>query len=223
MEKKKIKIWKIILLCVVVIIIVFALITTRKVIIFNEINDKISKYEQSTNIYAKTDSEKSTIEILKLDDNKKTILDFKDKPIKIVQINEKGKKNNYTFNKNTNTVTISNGNDIVMMQDSSVVKNYAKTESLFQTILKSINAKINVENINGKEYYVIDSMMNDDYLTLQNLKSIKAYIDKETGLPLKLVETTKDGNEHIVSYEYKLNTVINDDFNAPDTTGYEEN
>lgn len=221
MEKKKIL--KILLLCVMFILIIFAITIIRNIVIFSKIQSLISKYEKSTNLYAKIDYENSTFEISKLDNNEKIVMKYKEKPIKMIQM----KHNNeeiitYTFYTQTNEVNISNQNKNMLLQEESIVKNFAKTNSFFQKIDKSINSKITLEKINGKEYYVIDSMENSNYYSFDNLKSVKAYVSKETGLPLKLVGTTTDGVEHLVNYEYEFEKVTPEDFALPDIAEYKE-
>ena len=44
MEKEKIKLWKIIVAILVILLVIFAINTIRKVIIFNDLQEKISKY-----------------------------------------------------------------------------------------------------------------------------------------------------------------------------------
>lgn len=226
MENKRIKLWKLILIVIILILVAFMIITARKIMIFDDIQNKISKYERCTNIYSKTDSEKSTIEKFIMDDSDKTIIRYKDKPMTVIQIRIGNEKKNYVFFENTKKVTISDGDNSGLLQVSAI-ENFVNTKSFFEKLSKSISSKVYIDKINEKEYYVIDSKNNENYLMLQNVVSIKVYIDKSTGLPFKLVEITKENDniskEHIVNYEYDFNTVIDSTFNEPDISGYEIN
>lgn len=62
---------------------------------------------------------------------------------------------------------------------------------------------------------------------LQDVISTKAYIDKETGLTMKVIEITKENNnnkkEYITNYEYNFDSITDDEISEPNTIGYEEN
>ena len=62
---------------------------------------------------------------------------------------------------------------------------------------------------------------------LQNVISTKAYIYKETGLTMKVIEITKESNnikkEYITNYEYNFDSITDDEISEPNTIGYEEN
>ena len=82
------------------------------------------------------------------------------------------------------------------------------------------------EIIDGKEYYVIDGKLSGSQLMLQNVISTKAYIDRETGLTMKIIEITKENNnkkEYITNYEYNFDSITDDEISEPNTIGYEEN
>lgn len=222
MEKKKNKLWKIVL---IIIIVFFLTNTLRKIVILNNLQGKFLEHEKYSNIYSKIDSEKSTVESFTKDSSNKTIIKYKDKPMTVVQIKRKNEGMNYTFFENTKKVTITNQADGIALQVSKIV-DFVSTNSLIEKIYKSMVSKIYTEKIDNKVYYVIESNMNNNYLMLQNVVSIKAYIDKETGLVVKLVEITKENNkkqEHIVNYEHNFNIVDDSVFNGQDTTGYELN
>ncbi len=94
---KKIRLWKVIILILIIGLAIFVINTIRKVAIINDMQNKISKYENSTNIYSKIDSEKSTIERFIKDDIDKLIIKYKDKPVTVVQYKNESECNNYTF------------------------------------------------------------------------------------------------------------------------------
>lgn len=223
---KKIKLWKVIILILIIGLVIFVINTIRKVAIINDMQNKISKYENSANIYSKIDSEKSTIERFIKDDIDKLIIKYKDKPVTVVQYKNESECNNYTFFEESKKVTINNVTSMDMLRVSKV-GNSVSTNSVMDKIIKSITSKIYTETVNEKEYYVIDGKMNENQLLQQNALSIKAYIDKETGLTMKLVEITKENDnskkEHITNYEYSFDSITNDKISEPSITGYEVN
>ena len=149
----------------------------------------------------------------------KLLLEVNSKPI-IQWVYESAKK-----------VTISNGNDGNLIASSNILQNtiigdFVTTKSFVEKILKSMSSKIYTENIDGNDYYVIESKNDNNYLNLQNVVLTKVYIDEETGLAKQLVEVTKENNsevEHVVNFEYNKDTINDDVFENVDTTGYEVN
>ena len=226
MEKEKIKIWKIIVAILVIILLVFVINTIRKVMIFNDLQEKISKYEKSENMYSKIDSEKSITERFIKNGIDKLIIKYKDKPMTVVQLKNGNKCKNYTFFEETKKVTV---NDVNSMDALRVAKinNTIDTNSFIDKLIKCITSKVSTKTIDGKEYYVIDGKLSGSQLMLQNVISTKAYIDKETGLTMKVIEITKENNnnkkEYITNYEYNFDSITDDEISEPNTIGYEEN
>ncbi len=226
MEKEKIKIWKIIVAILVIILLVFVINTIRKVMIFNDLQEKISKYEKSENMYSKIDSEKSITERFIKNGIDKLIIKYKDKPMTVVQLKNGNKCKNYTFFEETKKVTV---NDVNSMDALRVAKinNTIDTNSFIDKLIKCITSKVSTKTIDGKEYYVIDGKLSGSQLMLQNVISTKAYIDKETGLTMKVIEITKESNnikkEYITNYEYNFDSITDDEISEPNTIGYEEN
>ena len=109
---------------------------------------------------------------------------------------------------------------------NTIIGDFVTTKSFVEKILKSMSSKIYTENIDGNDYYVIESKNDNNYLNLQNVVLTKVYIDEETGLAKQLVEVTKENNsevEHVVNFEYNKDTINDDVFENIDTTGYEVN
>lgn len=207
---------------IVIIILILILIVLRKIVIFNEIKRKAEQYEQYNNIYCKTESEISTIEKYILGNSNKIVVKYKDKPVTSIQITHGKEQNMYQFYETSKKVTITN-TLTGTSEKVPIITNYANTKTFMDKIFKS---KISIEKIEEKKYYVIDSLTNEDFLHLNNVVSRKVYIEKETGLPYRIVEITKgeDNNkkEHIVNIKYEFN-VSKDIFEEPDMTGYEIN
>ena len=218
MEKEKIKIWKIIVAILVIILLVFVINTIRKVMIFNDLQEKISKYEKSENMYSKIDSEKSITERFIKNGIDKLIIKYKDKPMTVVQLKNGNKCKNYTFFEETKKVTV---NDVNSMDALRVAKinNTIDTNSFIDKLIKCITSKVSTKTIDGK--------LSGSQLMLQNVISTKAYIDKETGLTMKVIEITKESNnikkEYITNYEYNFDSITDDEISEPNTIGYEEN
>lgn len=231
MENKKIKLWQIILLIILLLLVIVIIITVRKTKILSDLQKKVSEYTTNSNLYFKVDSEQSTIEKYMHNSLSKLIIKYKDKPMSIVQIIKENEKTSYIFYESAKKVTISNGNDGNLIASSNILQNtiigdFVTTKSFVEKILKSMSSKIYTENIDGNDYYVIESKNDNNYLNLQNVVLTKVYIDEETGLAKQLVEVTKENNsevEHVVNFEYNKDTINDDVFENIDTTGYEVN
>ena len=225
MEKEKIKLWKIIVAILVILLVIFAINTIRKVIIFNNLQEKISKYEKSENMYSKIDSEKSITERFIKNDIDKLIIKYKDKPMTVIQLKNGNECKNYTFFEETKKVTVTDVNNMDALRVTKI-NNTINTNSFIDKLIKCITSKVSTETIDGKEYYVIDGKLSGNQLMLQNVISTKAYIDRETGLTMKIIEITKENNnkkEYITNYEYNFDSITDDEISEPNTIGYEEN
>ena len=225
MEKEKIKLWKIIVAILVILLVIFAINTIRKVIIFNNLQEKISKYEKSENMYSKIDSEKSITERFIKNDIDKLIIKYKDKPMTVIQLKNGNECKNYTFFEETKKVTVTDVNNMDALRVTKI-NNTINTNSFIDKLIKCITSKVSTETIDGKEYYVIDGKLSGNQLMLQDVISTKAYIDKETGLTMKIIEITKENNnkkEYITNYEYNFDSITDDEISEPNTIGYEEN
>lgn len=78
---------------------------------------------------------------------------------------------------------------------------------------------IHTKTEDGKEYYVV-SGFNSNLLPMTG-DHVEAYINKETGLIEKIVETGKDGNEvQTTTYKYEFNNVKTTDLGIPDIASY---
>ena len=158
MEKEKIKLWKIIVAILVILLVIFAINTIRKVIIFNDLQEKISKYEKSENMYSKIDSEKSITERFIKNDIDKLIIKYKDKPMTVIQLKNGNECKNYTSFEETKKVTVTDVNSMDALRVAKI-NNTIDTNSFIDKLIKCITSKVSTETIDGKEYYVIDGKL----------------------------------------------------------------
>ena len=81
-------------------------------------------------------------------------------------------------------------------------------------------SKICTKTEDGKEYYVVSGFNSNIMPTVGSHAEV--YINKETGLIEKIVETGKDGNEvQTTTYKYEFNNVKTTDLGIPDIASYE--
>ena len=110
----------------------------------------------------------------------------------------------------------SNGNQgTITLSDS--VNNYSYIEIFYrQDSLQYKSVKID-----NKDYYLIKNFINSDYMYDADAKEVMAYVEKDTGLPFKIVEIFEENGttlEKVSLFEYKFDCVTDSDMVEPDET-----
>lgn len=212
MEKKEIKFWKKVLWVIVAIVLIFAIFVIRNLIIVTSINEKCLQYQSSTNVYSKLVNEKSTLQSLEKylkGDKEIYVLTQKDGSAKVTMVRTPNKTTIYTQTPDKTTVNYSEGSGMSIFS----IANYLECSTLFQKIYVSMFSKITTEVIDGTEYYVVTSIipgMHPFTAVLEGswTEDLKLYIEKETGLTSKLVETVNENEQekqYSITYEYEFN------------------
>lgn len=239
MEKKKVKIWKILLATILVILFIFIIIISRKASILYKIDRKVREYEDNnSNIYIKTNFDfyehTSKIEKFIKDDIDKTVLektDLEGNKTKIIQIIYPNERKLYTENKDNKIMHVYEekapvrGYDIERTVESSytAIGNAGYSSNFFETIFNSIVTKIRLVEIDGRKCYELSSLWSTNYMYQSNTNKLLIYVDKDTGLTVKRIEQIiEDGNikENITTCEYKFNEVTDEDIKEPDALEY---
>ena len=227
MEKKNLKIGKVILLSILILLAVFLVFTIRKFVILTSLQKKIVPYETSQNVYKKsvTNRKESLIETFESyykDGVVKAVVTMKPEnniTKKIIQFTSPNETKSY----------IQNGEEKVMSSYSNgptsqnIVGNFVGADTIFHTIFNSIVSKITSEKIGEKEYYAVEGLYNTNFLYGQDTKNVKVYLDKETGLAIKMIEFVEEEGEkkeYITTYEYKFDTITDKDMEEPDASEY---
>ena len=74
-----------------------------------------------------------------------------------------------------------------------------------------------------KQCYELSSLYNSNFMYSENKKEIKAYIEKDTGLPIKLIEVVNENGknvENVTTYKYQFNIVTDEDMQEPNNQEY---
>lgn len=239
MEKKKVKIWKIVLIAILIILFIFIIIVSRKASILHKIDRKVTEYENNnSNIYIKTTFNfheyNSQIETFIKDDINKTILEKRDlegNETRIIQITYPNERKLYTENKDNKIMYVYEekapvrGSHIERTVDLSytAIANVGYSSNFFETIFNSIVTKIKLVEIDGRKCYELSSLCNTNYIYESNTNKLLTYVDKDTGLIVKRIEQiNEDGNikENVTIYEYKFNEVTDEDIKEPNALEY---
>ena len=218
MEKKKIGLWKIILVIVLVVVLIFLIVTESKMAIFKSINTKVEEYEARENIYVKITinvgrQDERYFEVFKKDGIVKDVANTKtstgEKYI-MTQITypDSPRKNLYEIGEKK-TYRIAT-NDFIA--NGSQISN--------KIIFNSIGAKITSAYVGNKECWCISTLSNTNLVYGQGTNQMDIYVEKETGLPVQRI-TVVNGEEYITTYEIKFDTVTDEEIAEPDISEYE--
>ena len=166
---------------------------------------KDGKYKKETEIYTEEGVEKTPVEYATINTNEKIILDHENK-----------------------IATIETGEFTEMKNKEKYIKNI-QIEKEFRLVYKIIKPFICSSHTSyydvGREYYVLNYIIDDGPI-------YEEWIDKETGLPLKLsgngsIKTFFEGTDVVKEeidmssrYRYEFNTVTEEDVNIPDYSEY---
>lgn len=216
MNKKGVKIFAI-LLVVLIVALLFGTII-RKAIIISDLNEKVIQQNAKNNIYVKFQTANINEEIYKKDNIVKTILEDKENQKKVTKITNGTTRMQYTESATENT--LSTYEDTTNYGD--VISNYVSTNILgvMEKISFIITSKISTQNEEDKECYVISNNNNPNSFKPEGRKDLAVYIEKETGLPIKSIETYDDGQEIITTYEYAFDIVTDDDVQPLDNSKF---
>ena len=220
---KKMKILKTVL---ILIVLIFIAIVGRNMIIFSRLQNKISKYSESTNYYVKTltyeGETNMTVQCYVKGD--KYLLNM-------TRRNEEGaitKLTNY-FNGTTSNTYMESGNEKIALLNSNglpsktSVVNYIDTNNFWQLLLMSVFSSAKSVECNGRDCYYIGKSFSPNILFAEGKNGV--YIDKETGLPIRAFNGTVVNNngdifDIIVDYKYEFNTVTEEDLKEPNIQEY---
>ena len=202
MDKKKMKLWKNLLLVVLTLLVVFAILTLRKYIIITNLINASKGYVAKTNFmvdsYSLSNDTASLTRTYYKDGNlyseaqtfSHNILDER----KIIAYNKDDEK----------IVIIQAGEDKVLLANGNISPVYVNTISEYDDIKFKIplalTSKLKTEECNNKECYSIE--LSKDY---------KIWVEKETGIIIRVMDFT-----YITNRYYSFDIVKDEDIVKPD-------
>lgn len=224
MEKKKMKLWKKVLIVILIIFLIFLAFTIRKMIIISNLSNKIENYQKMDNIYSKSSNDYSSISTFEKyykDGIEKNIITLPEKNSKAIQFIYSNERKVFIETPDVKTVSISNEDSL----DSflPILVSYIDSITFPELLLTSLTSTISTDTLNGKECYVLNNKFNSNFLYEQNAVSAKIYIEKNTGLTIRMVQVVKEDNEKslkTVNYEYSFGHVTDEDIKEPNISEY---
>ena len=208
MEKKKMKLWKKILIALLILIILFALLVLRKFIIISQLVESSKQFTNKTNYVAVVQSlQGGNVNILKSynkDGNYLTTIKTFGKDIQ----NERGLT---VYNKDNDKIAViySEQNKVALLNESivgevNVVNVFSTIDSTIKQLQFAIMSRITTDNCNNIECYLIE------------VDKWKMWVDKDSGL---IVREINGG--FVTERFYEFDIVKDDDIIKPDTSDCE--
>lgn len=204
MEKKKMKIWKKILLLILVLFLLFAIFVVRKYIIVTNLLSASKKYVDKTNYI---------VEVYSLQSNAVNLSKtyYKDgdylSTVRTYNNNTLDERGLTVYNKDNKTIgIIQSGEEKIALLQGNVLgaSTMVSTFNIFNdTTFKlqlSLMSKITTDVCNNKECYLIE--LSKDY---------KIWVEKETGIILREINI-----DYITNRNYIFDTVTNENIKEPD-------
>lgn len=231
MKIKNIKGLKLILLIIVIMLILVMSIFIRRLIIINTLESKVLPYTKTTNAHIRITFENSTnksIDTYMLGNTEKIVVNYSDGQDyqQLIQIACPENRKLFT--------TDANGNKVMQIFEeqnknkvSYIIVNYVDYttfSTFFEKLHDVFSTRITTSVVNGKECFLFSSLSHTQYVYEKNATDLKIYIDKKTGLPIKVIETLKldDGTEveKIMEYKFEFNNVSKEDLKEPNNDNY---
>ena len=196
MEKKKIKLWKKILIIIIILVILLLIHIVRNLIIINSISSKLSKLENSDNYKLTSYS---------YNGNNFTIMNYYFKNGKSL---EKNILISSDGNQKLEVVKIFDGENREKYSEIMRFFNELDTGSFWNNIIMATITRISSEECNGKKCYMATTLFSNEHYRL--------YYDKETGLIVR-DETSSFSSEDDIKVDcikdsfYKFDVVTDND------------
>lgn len=203
MEKKKMKLWKKVLMVIGIILILFLIITTRKVMILLKLGNVSEETGKNTNYYTQR---------ISMQDDNVVISKLYCKDAKCLQttevfgnVNKTRKITLYQDGKEAISIIQSGENKIAVLNEMEQmakidINTYEYGTDFWTNLQMALVSRITTEKQAGRDCYVIDIM-----------GDLKLWVDKENGLVLK-----DETYNNVSQYSYKLNIVKDEDVLKPD-------
>lgn len=225
-EKKKMKIWKKIVIGILIIVTIFIISIIpliQKVIILSDLSEKFMKYEKMDNIYVKTTfsaQEGAKSEKYFKNGVEKSTGSSTEYWDKSVQFRYRDMTKTYIDYKDGSKALIINHNyinpDVQTYQQKLIFGYYfGDYTSLIGKFVTSTITSIKTGVVDGKECYILRNTQFEDPFTY--------YVEKDTGLTIQTLHTYQENGitkQNINRYEYSFGTVTDEDMKEPDASGY---
>lgn len=212
MKNKSKTVLKVTLLVICLLISIFLINTGRKMYLLSNMQDKASKLSEKENYCWNWKMENKEITTYRKGEKAIVIMDTENTKT--------------TFAKNGNLVnTYTEGPDgkTASLNEEEELNNLVELPNILSkeniNILDVVNAKISSETIDEKECYLIESS-SDAFISHIGVAKVQIFIEKETGLPIRMVEYDDKNEKTTTDYTYEFDKVIDKNLIEPDISQY---
>ena len=224
---RRLKILKISLVSIILILVIlFITFPGKNMMIIASLKDKFKVYDdKSDNVYIKityygNDIPNVTYDNYYKDGITKSIMTNAEANVKWIQYNYQDQEKLYVESPESKTLQIDDSTENVYTLSPLLSVIYY--DSIRQLFEMSMNCKISTVELNGKECYVISNAFNNEET------QTRCYIEKDTGLLVKMVQRTIPQEQRydtydkivVTEFEYSFGTVTDEDMQEPDATEY---
>lgn len=231
------KVLKGIILVLIIVILCMVAIFMRRYIILAKLDKMVANLEDTKdNIYMKVvdsgeEHSEQTSEVFIKGDVEKSVVQWKNQSQEMMIICYPNETKIYTEVDGKKAMSIREGENPKRTSDinaaettHTVIPNFAHTTTIGERIKLAMSVKIKTTEIDGKKCYDVYGLNMPMFLYDENAVDMHVYSDKETGLLVKMIETVeKEGKkiDYSMTYEFKFDTVTDEDIAEPDVSEYE--
>ena len=218
-NKTFVKIFFILLIIIIVFVILF-LIFFRKMFILNSLYSKISKLQDNNtkeNIYVDIEMPLGFMKIYIKDNSKRTIIGRKDILAEMNEYTYPKVKKIFTETEDSKELLISKEKGVIDSSRYNIL-----TGNFFNRLSQSLKVGIKTVKIDGIKCYEITNFYPDDPED-GRYKGKVAYVNSETGLPIKVIRRDYENGKLIeeeTTFEIKFDCVTEEDMKELDPSGY---
>lgn len=196
-----------VILSILLVILVVVFLIVQKLVILSMIVGRTKQYETMPNAYQEitndVTNEIKRYEIFKKDEKVKTISTSR-RNSKTIKYYDSNKVSTYENDGTSRTLSTKN---IV-----NITTNFLGQTALADMIVDCFKLKLDTEKVDAIDCYVIEGIeSNEAYYVEDDVEKVKLYIEKNSDLPVKIVEELKNGKIRITSYKYEFDTVTDKD------------
>lgn len=212
MKKKSNIVLKVIVLVICLLVFIFLINIGRKMYLIANIQEKASKLGEKENYSWNWKMENKEITTYRKGEKAIIIMDTEN--AKVIFAKNGNLVNTYTENSNGKMARLNQEEELYnIIKLPNIISK--KNVSMFDVV----NSKISSESIEGKECYLIESS-SEAFISHTSVDKVQIFIEKETGLPIKVVEYDDKNEKKTANYKYDFDKTTDENLVEPNISEY---
>lgn len=224
------KVLKIILWIIIITVFIFLGGMIRNIVILVKLDNSVTELNNSKENYYKSikysenPNWNADLEFYKKGDVVKCITKLKDGSATMTEYSYPNIRRVYTETKEEKIFR--EEKEFIELSYPVTIENYTNIIDFWHLIVAASNTKIKTVDFEGSKCYELSGNHSPIFLYLgyhDDLVSMKLYLEKDTGIPVRQVETVNIDGEIInytIDYEFKFDIVTDEDIKEPDVSEY---